>query len=129
MSIRNLVGKVLTVLALPVVFLGLIDPLEGGLALIVATLLYVLAFWLLKRAPSRWLWIPFLATLVIGGGTILLAVFENRNGEFGPLPPPVIIGLWLYRVAVLAALVGALVTIKQAFFPARVKSPLQPKKA
>lgn len=121
MSIRNLIGKVLTILALPVVSLGLVDPLEGGLALIVATLIYVLAFWLLKKAPSRWLWIPFLATLVIGGGTILLAVFEDREGQFGPLPPPVIVGLWLYRVAVLAALVGALVTIKQAFFPPRAK--------
>ena len=121
MKFRIVAGKSLLVLAAPVVLLGLIDPLEGGLALIVATLIYALAFWLLKKAPSRWLWIPFLATLAIGGGTILLAVFENREGEFGPLPPPVIIGLWLYRVAVLAALVGALVTIKQAFFPARAK--------
>ncbi|MFM1784963.1 MAG: hypothetical protein RLZZ579_1240 [Actinomycetota bacterium] len=52
MFTRNLIGKVLTILALPVVFLGLIDPLEGGLALIVATLIYVLAFWLLKKSTQ-----------------------------------------------------------------------------
>ena len=121
LKLRNWVGKTLFVLALPLVFLGLIDPLEGGMALIGATLVYVLGFWSVGQAPSPWLWIPFLATLVTGGGTILLAIFEGREGEFGPLPPPVIIGLWLYRVAVLAALIGALITIKRAFFPARAK--------
>lgn len=119
MKFRSVAGKSLLVLVLPFVFLGLIDPLEGGLALIAATFIYALAFWLLRKAPSRWLWIPFLATLLIGGGTILLAIFGGREGEFGPMPPPLIIGLWLYRAAVVAALIGALVTIKQAFFPAR----------
>lgn len=119
MKAQTVIGRVLVILALPFVFLGLIDPLEGGLALIAATFIYVLAFWLLRQAPSRWLWIPFLATLLIGGGTILLAIFGGREGEFGPMPPPLIIGLWLYRAAVVAALFGALVTIKQAFFPAR----------
>jgi hypothetical protein len=119
MEIRSTVGKTLLLLAVPVVFLGLIDPLEGGLALVAATVIYVLAFWLLRRAPSRWLWIPFLGAFVLGVSTLLLAVIGGREEQIGPLPPLVIIGLWLYRAAVVAALVGALVTIRQAFFAAR----------
>lgn len=119
MKARQLIGKVLLVLAVPLVFLGLIDPLEGGLALILATVIYAVAFWLLRAAPSRWLWIPFLVSLVVGIATIVLAIFQIGDQPQGSLPPPLIIGLWLYRLSVVAALLGAAVTLKRALFPAR----------
>lgn len=116
MKVRSTIGKVLLVLVLPVVFLGLIDPLEGGLALIAATAIYAVAFVLLKAAPSKLLWIPFLATLVIGGATIIWAIFGRDQQEFGPIPPPVIVALWLYRAAVVMALLGGLFTAYKHIF-------------
>lgn len=110
MSARNVIGKVLLFLALPFVFLGLIDPLEGGLALIAATLVYLAAHLLLKQAPAKILWIPMLATLVIGGITIVFALTQDRTGATSPMNIQLIVGMWLYRAAVVAALVGGLVT-------------------
>lgn len=56
---RLLIGKILLFLALPFVFLGLIDPLEGGLALIVAAVIYLVGFLLLRKFPTKLLWISF----------------------------------------------------------------------
>lgn len=111
MKARSFIGKALLVLVLPFVFLGLIDPLEGGLSLIVASLIYAVAFVLLKAAPSRWLWIPFAAALVTGIAAILWAIFAREGQQPGPLPPFLIYLLWGYRLAVGFALVGALLTI------------------
>lgn len=110
MNIKNVSAKILLVLALPFVFLGLIDPLEGGLALIFATAIYAVAFFLLKAVPSRWLWVPFLLTLLIGGSAVLWAIFGRGTEQMGPLPPLVIFLLWAYRAAVIAALGGAIYT-------------------
>lgn len=103
---------VLLGIAIPITFLGLIDPLEGGLGLIAATAIYAVAFFLLRKAPPKILWIPFLVALIVGLVTLGLAILDLDRA--GPLPPPILIGLWGYRLAVLAALVGGVITfVKQ----------------
>ena len=116
MKIRSVVAKVLFALAIPFVFLGLIDPLEGGVSLVVALGIYAIAFIVLRRKPAKTLWIPFLLSILIGAATLGFAVL---NLEFSnkpePLPGPVIYALWAYRLAVAATLVGAIVTLIQSF--------------
>jgi len=103
-------AKLFFVLAVPVVFVGLIDPLEGGLALVVAALLYLAGFGLAKTLPARSLWIPFLIAVLIGVVTIRLALSGlGRQGPYEPTSPIVLVGVWAYRAAVLATLVGAVI--------------------
>lgn len=112
---RLVAHRVLVILAVPIVFLGLIDPLEGGIALILAALIYALAFLLAGKGPKKYLWIPYLIAVVVGGVVLLFAMFgvDRVNGE--GLPGPVIVGLWIYRVAVLLTLAGSLTTAILSF--------------
>ena len=52
-SQRDRVALVLFILGIPLLFLGLIDPLEGGIALLVAASVYWLAFRQLGEPPPR----------------------------------------------------------------------------
>ncbi|MFM8240589.1 MAG: hypothetical protein ACKOMX_07910 [Actinomycetota bacterium] len=57
MRARQIIGLLLAIVALPFLVLGLIDPLEGGIALIVGLLLGV-AVWLISKVPvPRFTWI------------------------------------------------------------------------
>lgn len=121
MTAGSIVGKVLLFLALPLVFLGLIDPLEGGISLLAAAVLYAIAFVLLKTAPPKYLWVPFIVSVVVG---VLTLAYAISRLEFTPGPTnleiPVIVGIWVYRVSVLATLVGAvLVAINSVRHKAR----------
>lgn len=116
MPAKQIIARILLILAVPFVLLGLIDPLEGGISLAAALLIYLLAFILLRQKPSRWLWIPFATALVLGAVTLALAIarLEFSPGP-SPLPGPVIFGLWGYRLAVAATLVGAVMTAVRSF--------------
>lgn len=106
MTTRIAMGKLLVVLALPLVFLGLIDPLEGGLALLAAVVAYAVAGWLLREWPPRYLWTWFVATLVVGVGTLAVAIVWNPLGPgtsepdtaLNPMRGPLLIGLGIYRL-------------------------------
>lgn len=116
MPAKQIVGRVLLLLAVPFVFIGLIDPLEGGISLAVALLIYVLAFVLLGQKPSKLIWIPFATALVLGAITLALAIARLEfTQEPSQLPGPVIFGLWGYRLAVAATLVGAVMTAVRSF--------------
>lgn len=113
---RLIIGKSLLVLALPLVFLGLIDPLEGGLALIAAFFVYALAFVLLRHKPSKFLWLSFLAAVIVGAAALALAIsrLEFSNQPTG-LPIPVVVLLWGYRVAVISTLIAGILTVVKIF--------------
>lgn len=113
--LRIISSRILFVLAVPIVFLGLIDPLEGGIALLLAALIYALAFFLAGKGPKKYLWVPYLIAAIVGGAVLLFAMFgvDRVNGE--GLPGPVIVGLWIYRVAVLLTLAGSLTTAILSF--------------
>lgn len=94
-------------LSLPVIFFGLIDPLEGGVALLLAFALLAPAFFILRDKPIRFFWISFLVSVLVGGLTITFAVLGPMQLQGQPMSGGVIVGLWLYRVAVLSTLVAA----------------------
>lgn len=127
MSSRLVVSLILGIIALPVIFVGLIDPLEGGLALLVAVGLGV-AVRLLSGVPlPRLAWISMLATVGVGILVLVLVIFavpSETVQEVGPevtAPNPLNAGarilLWVYRLGVLLVLAGGvayLVRIAQA---------------
>lgn len=111
---RRISSTILFFLAIPMVFLGLIDPLEGGLALVLALVIYLAAFSLAGHGPIKLLWIPFVSAVGIGAAVLVLAIFgTNRVGEHAPFIP-LSIGNWIYRLAVLVALAGAVLTAVKA---------------
>jgi hypothetical protein len=117
---RRIIGLVLAVLGLPLLFVGLIDPLEGGIALMLGALLG-LAAWLVSRVPvPKFTWISFLVSIGLGILTLLAAVIlrdpvaiDSATGEatatnpFATVPIAIIL-LWLYRLSVLVTLAGGI---------------------
>jgi hypothetical protein len=116
MQARILFSRALFVLALPFVLLGLIDPLEGGVSLALALVIYLAAFVLSKQKPIKLLWIPFVAAVLIGAGTIALAIANLDTSERGQgLPLQIIVAVWAYRLAVAVTMVGAVITVVRSF--------------
>jgi len=115
---RWVIGLVLVVFALPLLLLGLIDPLEGGIALIVGALLG-LGSWLVSRVPvPRFTWISLAVSGGLGILTLLAAVvlrdpasIDSATGEATATNPlatvPIgVILLWLYRLSVIVTITG-----------------------
>ena len=120
MQARSLVSKILFLLAIPFVFLGLIDPLEGGISLLAALGIYLLAFLLAKQKPKRYLWVPFLVSVFVGGAALAYAIAIRTVSQMeGAAAIPVVVGVWLYRAAVITLLVGSVTTAYRQFFPAK----------
>ena len=116
---RLIASLILGIITLPVLFLGLIDPLEGGIALLVTTGLG-LAVRLLSGVPlPRLTWISMLATIGVGILALVLAFVQMPSDavqEVGPeatAPNPLSAGVrllvWVYRLGVLVVLVGGVV--------------------
>lgn len=115
MKTREISAKVLFLVALPFVFLGLIDTLEGGLALIVTAVLYLIAFLLIKELPAKSLWIPFALSILVGVLTILFVTVWDTREPQEPLNLVVRIGLWIYRALVAVTLIGAIMNAVRFF--------------
>lgn len=127
MHTRRIVALVLAVLTLPFLVLGLIDPLEGGIALLVAIVLGVVV-WAVSRVPvPRITWISMLVTVVIGATTlgIAMANLPTEMTQTGDVANPLSGGLvalnWIYRVGVLVTLAGAIVYIVKLVQAVRTK--------
>ena len=70
MHTRLVIGLVLSVLTMPVLLLGLMDPVEGGMAMLVAGVL-ILATFAVSRVPvPRLEWIPWVAALIAGASAL-----------------------------------------------------------
>lgn len=129
MRTRLIIAIALAVVAVPFVFLGLIDPLEGGIALLAAIALGVVAR-LLSRVPfPKLTWIPMVTAVAIGvitlGLAILPAPVETAQGVGrGGLWLPIIVLLWTYRIAVVVALVGAVAYVVRLIRTARAPREL-----
>lgn len=116
---RLIASLILGIIALPVLFVGLIDPLEGGIALLVALGLGA-AVRLLSGVPvPRLAWISMLVTIGVGILALALAIAGMPTGsmqEVGPeatAPNPLSAGVrilvWVYRLGVLVAFIGGVV--------------------
>ena len=113
---KVIVARVLLFLALPFVFVGLVDPLEGGISLLIAGAIYAVAFWLLGKRPKRLLWVSYLVSIILGAIVLGYAMFIFfTQGEQETLARFTVGGVWFYRVAVLSTLAGGILAIPQAF--------------
>ena len=115
MRARQVIGLALVIAALPLVFIGLIDPLEGGIALVAGLLLGLVA-WLVSRVPvPRFTWISLAATLAFGALTLVLAL-TLPPVEMGPdtVGNPVVgrwylaAMNWVWRSGVLVTFAGGI---------------------
>ena len=119
MRTRRIIAIVLAFVTLPFLVFGLIDPLEGGIALLVAIVLGVVV-WALARVPlPKLLWIALIATVAIGALTLGIAIFtiEEATGPGTATNPvlPVAALVWVWRAGVLVVLAGAIFYIVQLF--------------
>lgn len=116
------------VLAVPMVLalmLGLLDPLEGGMALLVGLALAALV-WALSRAPvPRWAWIAALAAVALGAASLVWAGTTqdddgHRSGSSGVVLGVLVVG---YELAALATLAGGVVLAVRVVREARGPRP------
>lgn len=109
---RQIIAIVFLVASLPFIFFGLIDALEGGISMIFAGMILVVAHVLLNKKPAKYLWIPYVITIFLAIATLgyAVAMLQFTPGPT-PLRLPVVIGNWLYRAGVAVTLVGAIVTL------------------
>jgi len=110
MAARRWIGLVLSLLTMPVLVLGLIDPLEGGIAMLIAGVM-VLTTWLVSRVPvPRLEWTAWLAAFTTGAialaGAILLWESEGAAGIADGMPWWIAVPLISYEVAVAATIAG-----------------------
>jgi membrane-bound ClpP family serine protease len=71
MRARQIAGLVLGILTVPVLILGLMDPIEGGMALLVGGVLLGVIF-LVSRVPMpRLVWIPWLSAVALGTASLI----------------------------------------------------------
>lgn len=113
---KAVVARILLFLALPVVFVGLVDPLEGGIALLMAGFIYLVAFMMLGKKPKKSLWVSYITAITLGAIVLGFAMFIHfTQGDQETLSRFVVGGNWFYRVAVLATLAGGILALPQAF--------------
>lgn len=120
---RRITGLVLAVVALPLLFLGLLDPLEGGIALVFGAVLGLGAWWVSRVPVPKFTWISLAVSASIGALTLLAAAFlrdpvviDSATGEatatnpFATVPIAIVL-LWLYRLSVLVTLAGGILYV------------------
>lgn len=122
-KLRVIVARSLFVASIPIVFLGLIDPLEGGIALLFSLVILSAAFFAAGYWPSKSLWIPFALAIAVGVLTLLLAIFGMDRVDNQPPMFPLIALLWLYRVMVVVTLVGLVREVIRAFKSSPFSAP------
>ena len=133
MRSRLIISLIIGVVALPIVFIALIDPLEGGIALLLALLLG-LGVRLLSGVPvPRWTWVSCVATLAVGVLALVLAIAGEQAQVTGPdvtAPNPLGVGvralIWIYRLGVLAVLGGVVLYLVRIVQALRATGNAQP---
>lgn len=108
---------------------GLIDPLEGGLALLGAAALLIVVRALSQAAVPKLAWIPVSVAIALGAMILSLVIFavppEPVDGTVAnPLNAGVIGLLWVYRVAILVAVAGAIQYLVRLI--RAVRTPIEP---
>jgi hypothetical protein len=127
MRTRRIIAIVLAVLTIPLLVFGLIDPLEGGIALLIAIALGAVV-WALARVPlPKLLWISLIATVAVGALTLGLAILnlEEPNGTGTAANPmlPLAALNWVWRAGVLVVLAGAVLYVVRLFRSLKETTP------
>ncbi len=125
MTGRKIAAIVLGAISVPLVVLGLIDPLEGGISLVAAIVLIVVARLLAAPAAPRLLWIPSIVAVALGAAALAVALFSPpRVGADGTVARSgdlaVTMLVWGYRLAVLVVVAGAVLYVARLVRATRV---------
>lgn len=114
--VRQILYRALLIAVLPVLFFGLIDPLEGGIALLLALAVYTVTFSIGGIRPKKYLWIPFVTSLGIGAVVLAAAIYiYSRDGEPEQFPYGLLVGNIIYALSVMVTIGGAILSAIQAF--------------
>lgn len=113
---RRVVSLILSAPLILLVLLGLIDPLEGGLSLLMALALLVAVRYLSGVALPRFTWLSLAVTLALGLLVLVLVIAtgpapaEQAVGATAPNPVSVGVRLlaWVYRLSVVVTLAGVI---------------------
>lgn len=134
MVARRWIAVVLAILAVPLLVLGLIDPLEGGIALLAVVVLGIIV-WLLSRVrPPKLAWIALLATVIVGAITLGIAIAmippggtpEGAAEVTVANPMRWLAGInWIYRAGVVVTAVGWVMWIVRLIRAARSTPAVQ----
>ena len=134
MGARRWIAVVLAILAVPLLVLGLIDPLEGGIALLAVVVLGIIV-WLLSRVrPPKLAWIALLATVAIGAITLGIAIAMIPPGGTPEGAAEVTVANpfrwlfalnWVYRLGVVVTAVGWVMWIVRLIRAARSTPAVQ----
>ena len=126
--VRRVAAAVLAVPMVLALMLGLLDPLEGGMALLVGLALAAVV-WALSRAPvPRWAWIAALAAVAFGAASLAWAgTTEGDDGHRSGVSA-VVLGVLVvgYELAALGTLVGGVVFAVRVVREARGPHPGRP---
>lgn len=125
MTGRKIAAIVLGAISVPLMVLGLVDPLEGGISLVAAIVLIVVARLLAATAAPRLLWIPSVVAVALGAAALAVALFSpprvgadgtvTRSGDLA-----VTMLVWGYRLAVLVVVAGAVLYVARLVRATRV---------
>ncbi len=116
MRTRRIIACVVATATVLVLLPGLIDPVEGGLALLAAGVLILVTRAVGRMSVPRLEWISWLAAVAVGaiaiGVALLYPEAERPGGEGLFALPPVLIALVLvYEAAVLSTIGGAVLYV------------------
>lgn len=114
--VRAIIYRALLIAVLPFLVFGLIDPLEGGVSMLFAAAIYTVAFLIGGQRPARYLWVPFVVSLVIGAIVLgyALAIYSG-DSDPASFPAEIIVGNGFYAAAVFITLIAGIVSAIQAF--------------
>jgi hypothetical protein len=112
MRVRHTIALVLSILTVPVLALGIIDPMEGGMAMLAAGIL-ILVTWLVGRVPvPRLEWIAWVSTVAVGAVALGAAMVLWDAGITGPggqgLPWWLVVLLVAYELGVVVTFAGGI---------------------
>lgn len=106
---RHWAGLVLSVLTMPLLMLGLIDPLEGGIALLAAGAMLAVTRLVGAVPLPRLTWVAWVTAAALGAIALVGAMIRwKQERGVGPegLPWWIVVPLIGYEIAVVLSIVG-----------------------
>ena len=117
---KGSISRALLFVAIPALVLGLFDPLEGGMGLLIAIAIYAIAYGLIRSKPPKTLWIPLAATFGFALVTIAVAVMVAETPQAEGLPFYLMVMIAVYELGALITLIAGIHTAYRSVKPKAV---------
>ena len=111
MRLRLTIAMAIQLIAVLFSFMGWVDPLEGGAAVVIVGFLTIVTRFVGAVRVPKLTWMSIAGALILAVSTVAVLLAEAPTEPDGvhvaaDLPPTVIILLWLYRAAAVAVIAG-----------------------